>query len=224
MNSRLSQLAHDGTSLAFTACVLLLVALPVLVGTGATHRLATALGFDKSNDQNSFSADAPYTPPRSTQDPIGAGDYAGWTLYHNNTFGFGVNIPDGIRMDEIPQTHAVAPRYPNFMLQLSTTEKGVAVEFARVTVYDTDLSVNEQAQDTSTDPLFAGQPTKTTGQLLGRQSIQYFYHGDTRTAVYLIASGDRTIEVRGVVDLSDPAAVTAYWNTFNKLLKSLTID
>jgi hypothetical protein len=115
-----------------------------------------------------------------------------------------VNIPGGIQADELPQTRAEKPRYPEFVLQMHQNVNGIENETARITVYDSTLAVNVQAQDHSTDALFANTPVKQTGTLVGHKTVQYFYQGDTRIALYLIDDGQRTYEIRGLVDSTDP--------------------
>lgn len=218
------KLAQDTAHIGFMAGVLVIVLLPVLMATGAVQKFTPFFSQSDQTSQNSFSGNPPYTPPQSTRESIPSGDYAGWTQYHHTDLGFSVNIPPNLKIDEIPQTHAVQPRYPEFMLQLSYNQAGIPLEYARVTVYDSKFSVNTAAQAAATTGPFTATPTVQTGSLHGHESVQYFYEGDTRTVVYLVDDGDKTFEVRGTLDSTDATAVSTYWDTFNKLLASFGID
>jgi hypothetical protein len=219
----LRDLTHHGLNYGFMAGVLLLVMLPVLSSTGVLHQVTGLVSHDTAA-QNTFSANPPAEPAQSTREAIPSGTYAGWAQYHHNVLGFSVNIPGGIQADELPQTRAEKPRYPEFVLQMHQNVNGIENETARITVYDSTLAVNVQAQDRSTDALFANTPVKQTGSLVGHKTVQYFYQGDTRTALYLIDDGQRTYEIRGLVDSTNPAVVAQYWSTFNSLLKSFALD
>lgn len=220
---KLRKLAHDGMNIGFMAGILVIVLLPVLMATGAMQKILP-FAFSNTGKKNNFSGNPPYTPPQSTSESIPTGAYAGWTQYHHNVLGFSVNLPADYRVDEIPQTHAEKPRYPEFMLQLSSKQNGVDIEFARITVYDSKLSVNTQAQEQTTTAPFTVKPTTQTGNLQGHTSVQYFYEAETRTVVYLVDGGNKTFEIRGAIDSTDPAAVANYWKTFNSLLSSFAID
>jgi hypothetical protein len=220
---KITQIVHDTTSIGFTAGILLIVLMPVLMATGTAQKVIPFFSSDTAS-KNSFSANPPYTPPKSTHESIPSGAYAGWTQYHNLELGFSANIPAGMQADELPQTRAEKPRYPEFMLQYSYNQGGIDMEFARITVYDSTFAVNTKAQEASTDQLFASTPTKQEGKLAGHTSVQYFYTGSTRTVVYLIDDGSKTFEIRGSIDSTDAAAVEAYWKTFNQLLNSFAID
>jgi hypothetical protein len=214
---------HDGMSIGFMAGILVIVLLPILMATGAVQKILP-FAFSNPTSKNNFSRNAPYTPPQSTRESIPNGTYAGWTQYHHNVLGFSVNTPPDLKIDELPQTRAEKPRYPEFMLQLSYTQNGIAMEFARVTVYDSAFSVNMTAQEQLTTAPFTSKPTTQTGNLHGHKSMQYFYEAETRTVVYLIDAGNKTYEIRGAIDTTDPTAVANYWNTFNNLLASFAID
>jgi len=220
---KMPKIAHDGLGIGFMTGILLILLLPVLSATGVLDGAYSLVGHNTTS-KNSFSGNPPYTPPQSTRESIPSGEYAGWTQYHHTELGFAVNIPAGISVAELPQTKAEAPRYPEFVLQFYYLQDGIEMESARITVYDSAFATNTKAQEQAAAAPFTTTPTIETGKLLGRDSVQYFYEGDTRTVVYLINDGDRTFEVRGLLDSTDPSAVATYWDTFNKLLKSFSID
>ena len=220
---KLLKAAHEGLNIGFMAGVLVIVLLPVLMATGAMQKILP-FAFSEHTSKNTFSGNPPYTPPQSSRESIPSGAYAGWTQYHHNSLGFSVNVPQGLKIDEIPQTRAEKPRYPEFMLQLSSKQNGVDIEFARVTVYDSSYSVNTLAQEQATAAPFTVRPTVQTGSLHEHKSTQYFYEAESRTVVYLVDGGNKTYEIRGTVDSTDPTAVANYWSTFNNLLSSFGID
>jgi hypothetical protein len=108
--------------------------------------------------------------------------------------------------DELPQTRAEKPRYPEFVLQMHQNRE----RYRKRNGPNYGIRFHTGRERAGPGPLHGRAvcchpPVKQTGTLVGHKTVQYFYQGDTRTALYLIDDGQRTYEIRGLVDSTDPA-------------------
>lgn len=154
--------------------------------------------------------------------------YEGWKAYTNSTYGISFKYPADWKVDEVDGTtdapSATKPITVRFTVNVKRNQDTKYNNTVSIEVLNDSLSEAEAWYDKS----FSGsaQVNKETGELKGRQSVQYVppEGSNSSSKLYLFDVSGKTYLFRSLNETLNVQTDADYWAKFDKVFDSFEIN